>query len=293
MVIFDLIHLMSLGVKLGVVLTMSRNDDETFVRKVASTISSQLLFHPFLFVVATTGTASVSPSHPRSTDSDSDTPQSQIETAPSTSNRLVVVGSSETFVQRAILLVSSKFIGRIEAARNELTTWTAVIRDIATSSYDEKALWDVIRKAARKPINPRSRPPGSRSIDTMLSDARAHLQRLTPQDAYEELNDPDIDAPTFLVDIRPAAQRASEGGIHGSLIIERNVLEWRFDPQSDSRLDISDRYDLRIIVFCQEGYTSSLAAFALHELGLLNATDIIGGYRAWKEAGLPIDRPYD
>jgi rhodanese-related sulfurtransferase len=93
----------------------------------------------------------------------------------------------------------------------------------------------------------------------------------------------------FLVDIRPAAQREQEGGIHGSLIIERNVLEFSLDPRSDARLSIVDRYDLRVIVFCQEGDASSLAAISLHELGLLNATDIIGGYAAWKEAGLPVD----
>jgi len=93
--------------------------------------------------------------------------------------------------------------------------------------------------------------------------------------------------PVFLVDIRPAAQREAEGGIHGSLIIERNVLEWRFDPRCNSRLAIADRYDSKIIVYCQEGFTSSLAAASLQEMGLLNATDIVGGYAAWREAELP------
>jgi rhodanese-related sulfurtransferase len=73
----------------------------------------------------------------------------------------------------------------------------------------------------------------------------------------------------------------------GALFIERNVLEWRFDPRSDARLKVADRYDLRFIVICQEGYTSSMAARALQELGLWNASDVVGGYRAWKEAGLP------
>jgi len=89
------------------------------------------------------------------------------------------------------------------------------------------------------------------------------------------------------VDIRPAAQRAHEGEIDGSLIIERNVLEWRFDPRCEARLPIADRFDLKVILFCHEGYTSSLAAACLHELGLLNATDIVGGYAAWTAAGLP------
>lgn len=92
-----------------------------------------------------------------------------------------------------------------------------------------------------------------------------------------------------MVDIRSAAQRDEEGGVHGSLIIERNVLEFRLDPRSDTRLSIADRYDLRVITFCQDGDASSLAANSLHELGLLNATDIIGGYEAWKGAGLPVD----
>jgi len=73
------------------------------------------------------------------------------------------------------------------------------------------------------------------------------------------------------------------------------VLEWRFDPrqkeggdgEEGGRLGVADRYDLRVIVFCEEGYTSSLAAASLHQLGMLNATDVIGGFRAWKEAGLP------
>ena len=91
----------------------------------------------------------------------------------------------------------------------------------------------------------------------------------------------------LLVDIRPEAQRKTYGEIGGALIIERNVLEWRFDPRCAHRLPIADRYDLRVIVFCQEGYTSSLAAVALHALGMLNATDMIGGYAAWKDAGLP------
>jgi rhodanese-related sulfurtransferase len=90
----------------------------------------------------------------------------------------------------------------------------------------------------------------------------------------------------LLVDIRPAAQRAEEGEIPGAIIIERNVLEWRLDPRSDARLSFT-RYDLEVIVTCQEGYTSSLAAAALQDLGLLRATDLAGGFKAWQAAGLP------
>ena len=110
-----------------------------------------------------------------------------------------------------------------------------------------------------------------------------------PSQALSELQAPatSSSAPVLLVDIRPAAQRAAEGEIAGSLVIERNVLEWRLDPQCEARLGVADGYDLRVIVMCQEGYTSSLAAKALQDLGLENATDLEGGYRAWKEGGFP------
>jgi rhodanese-related sulfurtransferase len=85
-----------------------------------------------------------------------------------------------------------------------------------------------------------------------------------------------------VVDIRPAAQRETHGVLPGALVIERNVLEWRFDPTSDARLPMAD-YDLEVIVICQEGYTSSLAAASLHDLGIHRATDVIGGYAAWRE----------
>jgi rhodanese-related sulfurtransferase len=90
-----------------------------------------------------------------------------------------------------------------------------------------------------------------------------------------------------LVDIRPVAQRAEFGAIPGAIIIERNVLEWRLDPRSDARLDFANSYDLEVIVTCQEGYTSSLAAAALLDLGLHRATDLEGGFAAWRAAGLP------
>ncbi|GMA86807.1 hypothetical protein GCM10025868_20570 [Angustibacter aerolatus] len=90
----------------------------------------------------------------------------------------------------------------------------------------------------------------------------------------------------MLVDIRPAAQRLLEGEVPGALVVERNVLEWRFDPGSDARLPIAS-YDLRVLVLCSEGYTSSLAAAALVGLGITRATDVVGGFVAWRAAGLP------
>jgi rhodanese-related sulfurtransferase len=124
-------------------------------------------------------------------------------------------------------------------------------------------------------------PPGGRTIDQVLAAARQRLDRLTPRQAAQAVADG-----ALLVDIRPAAQRAAEGEIPGALIVERNVLEWRFDPASDARLPQAS-YDLQVIVVCSEGYTSSLAAAALQDLGVRHATDLDGGFTAWRAAGLP------
>jgi len=126
------------------------------------------------------------------------------------------------------------------------------------------------------------RPAGSRTVEEMLAAARDRLVRLTPDQAFAELA-----ADGVLIDIRPAAQRADEGEVPGSAVIERNHLEWRLDPCSEARLPWVSGYDHRVIVICQEGYTSSLAAAALQDLGLHRATDVIGGYWAWTAQGLP------
>jgi rhodanese-related sulfurtransferase len=126
-------------------------------------------------------------------------------------------------------------------------------------------------------------PPGSRSIDELLASARERLVRLTPVEAFAAVGDGAV-----LVDIRPAAQRVLEGSVPDALIVERNVLEWRFDPRSDARLPIAD-YDLQVVVLCSEGYTSSLAAAALQDLGVHRATDVVGGFQAWLRASLPRD----
>ena len=136
------------------------------------------------------------------------------------------------------------------------------------------------------PGKPPARPDGARSIDEILAAARARLARLTPEQAYAACA-----AGATLIDIRPAAQRAATGEIPGSVVIERNHLEWRLDPASDARLPWATGYDLRPIVICMEGYTSSLAAAALQELGLALATDVAGGYLAWQAGGLPTARP--
>ncbi|ROO84354.1 rhodanese-related sulfurtransferase [Actinocorallia herbida] len=130
-----------------------------------------------------------------------------------------------------------------------------------------------------------TRPAGARSIDELLAEARARLVRVTPAQAHAEAAY--AEDPALLIDIRPAAQRAEEGEIPGALVIERNVLEWRLDPESDARIAAATGYDVRAVVFCSEGYTSSLAAAALQELGLSRATDLEGGFVAWRAAGLP------
>ncbi|MFI6077467.1 rhodanese-like domain-containing protein [Actinoplanes sp. NPDC051343] len=125
-------------------------------------------------------------------------------------------------------------------------------------------------------------PPGSLGIDDLLAAARARLHRLGPAAVAAAVRDGAV-----LIDIRPAAQRAEHGEIPDAIVIERNVLEWRLDPRSEARLPFADRYDLEVIITCQEGYTSSLAAAALQDLGLHRATDLAGGYAAWRAAGLP------
>ena len=121
------------------------------------------------------------------------------------------------------------------------------------------------------------------AIDELLAAARARLDRPGPQRAAEL-----VARGAYLVDTRPGWQRAREGELPGALLIERNHLEWRLDPTSDARIPQAVDHDVAWIVVCSEGYASSLAAASLQDLGLRNATDLEGGYRAWKEAGLPV-----
>lgn len=115
----------------------------------------------------------------------------------------------------------------------------------------------------------------TRTIADVLAEARSRIERIEAADVPGELA-----AGAILVDIRPAAQRAEEGEAAGALVIERNVLEWRCDPASDARIAPAVDHDVRWIVLCSQGYTSSLAAAALQDLGLHRATDVIGGYEA-------------
>ena len=120
-------------------------------------------------------------------------------------------------------------------------------------------------------------------IDTVLAAARARLRRLPAAELPGALAEGAV-----LVDIRPAAQRAAEGSLPealGALVIERNVLEWRCDPTSDARLPQAVDDDVYWVILCSQGYTSSLAAASLRDLGLHRATDVIGGYQALVDAG--------
>jgi rhodanese-related sulfurtransferase len=129
------------------------------------------------------------------------------------------------------------------------------------------------------------RPPRT-GIKGALASARADLDRLAPVQAWAE-----VQAGAVLVDIRPEFQRRVDGEIPGAVVIERVHLEWRCDPASYARVAEATGYDVRWIVLCDEGYSSSLAAASLRNLGLHQATDVIDGFRAWRAAGLPVTRP--
>jgi rhodanese-related sulfurtransferase len=126
-------------------------------------------------------------------------------------------------------------------------------------------------------MTPDAAPSVGSRIARVLDDARARLNRLSAADVPAALA-----GGAVLVDIRPQAQRAREGAVPAALVIERNVLEWRCDPTSDARLPQAVSDDVEWVVLCSEGYTSSLAAAALLDLGLHRATDVVGGYHALK-----------
>jgi rhodanese-related sulfurtransferase len=122
-----------------------------------------------------------------------------------------------------------------------------------------------------------------RSVDALLDEARAQIERVSADVARQRHAQG-----ALLVDIRPKAQRVEYGEVPDALIVERNVLEWRFDPQSAWHLPEVDGYERDLIVLCQEGYASSFAAATLQQLGHLRVADMIGGFAAWRSAGLPV-----
>jgi rhodanese-related sulfurtransferase len=124
------------------------------------------------------------------------------------------------------------------------------------------------------------------TVDDELAKSRRGLERVSPAEAAAAAQ-----AGALLVDIRPVAQRTADGEIPGALIIDRNVLEWRLDPQSPHRIAEVTGPDQVVIVVCDAGYASSLAAASLQAVGLPRATDLDGGFQAWRAAGLPVTTP--
>ena len=116
----------------------------------------------------------------------------------------------------------------------------------------------------------------SPSVDDLVVRARRRITRTRPEDLAGV-----VSAGGLVVDIRPAAQRAEEGDLPGALVIERNVLEWRLDPDGSHRVPEATGFDRPVVVVCSEGYASSLAAESLTDLGYRAAGDLAGGYRAW------------
>ncbi|MFE5401503.1 rhodanese-like domain-containing protein [Streptomyces sp. NPDC056580] len=129
---------------------------------------------------------------------------------------------------------------------------------------------------------PTVRPAG---IDELLERVRTGYRRVEARAAHEEARSGEA----LLVDIRYAALRERDGLIPGALVVERNELEWRLDPLGSHRVPEATGHDLRIVVICNEGYASSLAAASLHQLGLHRATDLVGGFQAWRAQGLPVE----
>src|SRR6185436_5756744 len=123
------------------------------------------------------------------------------------------------------------------------------------------------------------------ALDRLLIRARSRLARLRPRQAAIA-----VGGGALIVDIRPAFQRRADGDIPGAIVIERNHLEWRLHPASAGRIPEAIDARVRWIVICDEGYASSLAAATLRDIGLTAATDVVGGFRAWRAARLPISR---
>jgi rhodanese-related sulfurtransferase len=121
-------------------------------------------------------------------------------------------------------------------------------------------------------------PDGS-AISRVLEESRRGLERVEPHELEAV-----VAAGALVVDIRPVEQRVRDGELPGAVVVDRNVLEWRLDPTSPDRLPFADDPDRRVVIVCNEGYSSSLAAHTLQRLGLRNATDLCGGFQAWAAA---------
>jgi rhodanese-related sulfurtransferase len=123
-----------------------------------------------------------------------------------------------------------------------------------------------------------------KTVDELLEEARAGLERVGPAEAREA-----VEAGALILDVRSESQRAADGAVPGAIYHSRNVLEWRCDPASDARDPRIGGLDRQLIVMCNEGYASSFAAASLQALGFERATDLDGGFQAWKAAGFPVE----
>jgi rhodanese-related sulfurtransferase len=138
-------------------------------------------------------------------------------------------------------------------------------------------------RAVRRAVPQDAPVEKAHGIDAVLAKSRLDVRRLTPQETAAA-----VEQGALLVDTRTETQRAEQGELPGALVIDRTVLEWRLDPTSDARIPEATDADLEIVVVCRQGYSSSLAAAGLREVGLWRATDMIGGVEAWLDAGLPV-----
>ena len=134
----------------------------------------------------------------------------------------------------------------------------------------------------RSPASPQDVPT---TVEQLLAAARSRLQRLSPEDAHAAVRDG-----AQLVDIRSDSQRTADGTIPGAAFVPRNVLEWRLDPACAHRDDQLTTGNGLLVLICDEGYQSSLAAASVQRFGQRPVTDVIGGFRAWCAEGLPVER---
>ena len=160
--------------------------------------------------------------------------------------------------------------------------------DANPSVYGVSRRWGTLQNASvgvRIPPSPCDMTESDlTSAAELLEQARARLTRLSPREAQAA-----VGAGGVLIDIRPEDERNREGAVPGARAIGRNVLEWRCDPSDEwSDSEVVADLNRRVILMCTEGYQSSLAAATLQRLGLSQATDVIGGFRAWREEGLPV-----
>jgi len=125
--------------------------------------------------------------------------------------------------------------------------------------------------------------PVAANLDDVLAESRRRLERVGPEEAVTL-----VTAGALLVDTRPVEQRSRDGEVPGAVVIDRNVLEWRLDPRGEHRIPEAGDPDRIVILMCNEGYASSLAAATLQDIGLPRATDLDGGFQAWAAAGLPV-----